>query len=153
MASFITANNTALTGLPPLRTKHANLTPAERDALKNLVSNQNIVIKPADKGSGVVISNTNDYIHEAFRQLSDTSFYKPLEDNCISHISVDITKTLTLMRNNKEIDKNVLRTSYQTIHVQDDFISYQKYARASFPHQAALLFRQLAAPPKKSQNF
>ena len=46
-----------------------------------------------------------------------------------------------------------MRTSYQTIHAQDDFISYQKYTRASFPHQAALSFRQLAAPPKKSQNF
>ena len=58
LASFITANNTALTGLHPLRTKHTNLTPAEREALKNLVSNRNIVIKPADKGSGVVILNT-----------------------------------------------------------------------------------------------
>ena len=55
LASFITANNTTLSDLPLLRSKHNNLTTPEQEALKTLISNRNIVIKPADKGSGVVI--------------------------------------------------------------------------------------------------
>ena len=34
-----------------------------------------IIIKPADKGSTVVIMNRDDYILADERQLSDTSFY------------------------------------------------------------------------------
>ena len=108
LASFITASNTTLSDLPLLRSKHNNLTTPEQEALKTLISNRNIVIKPADKGSGVVILNTNDYIHEAFRQLSDTSFYQPLEANDTSRISLEISNTLSNMRSNKEIDKNSL---------------------------------------------
>ena len=57
------------------------------------------------------------------------------------------------MRNNKEIDKKVLRTSYQTIHVQDDFISYQKYTRASFPPPGRPIISAIGSPTEKSQNF
>ncbi len=35
-----------------------------------------IIIKPADKGSAVVVLNKKDYIAEGIRQLSDTKFYK-----------------------------------------------------------------------------
>ena len=35
-----------------------------------------IIIKPADKGSAVVVLNKKDYIAEGMRQLSDTKFYK-----------------------------------------------------------------------------
>ena len=74
LASFITANNTTLSDLPLLRSKHNNLTTPEQEALKTLISNRNIVIKPADKGSGVVILNTNDYIST---KLSD-NYLTPL---------------------------------------------------------------------------
>ena len=60
--------------------KHTdNLTKAERQALKNLRKNTNIVIKPADKGSSVVIMSTANYIAEGERQLSDTKTYKLLD--------------------------------------------------------------------------
>ena len=153
MASFITTNNTALTGLPPLRTRHANLTPAERDALKNLVSNQNIVIKPADKGSGVVILNTNDYIHEAFRQLSDTSFYKPLVDNCTSHISVDITKTLTLMRNNKEINKKCFAYLLPDNPRPGRFYLLPKIHKGILPPPGRPIISAIGSPTEKISEF
>ena len=134
--SFITANNTALSDLPLLRSKHNNLTTPEQDVLKTLISNWNIVIKPAYKISGVVILNTNDYIHEAFRQLSDTSFYQPLEAKVTSCISLEISNTLSTMRSNKEIDKNALCISYQTTQIKGAFISNPKFIRAFYPHRA-----------------
>ena len=48
-----------------------NLTPVERTALQNLRSNEDIIIKPADKGSAVVVMDKSAYIREAERQLSD----------------------------------------------------------------------------------
>ena len=75
---------------------------------KKLASNRQITIKPADKGSGVVILNTNDYIREAFRQLSDISFYQALDTDLTSKISSEISRTLLTMRNDKEIGKKCL---------------------------------------------
>jgi hypothetical protein len=43
----------------------------ERTALQNLRSNEDIIIKPADKGSAVVVMDKSAYIREAERQLSD----------------------------------------------------------------------------------
>ena len=51
-----------------------NLTPVERTALQNLRSNEDIIIKPADKGSAVVVMDKSAYIREAERQLSDNRF-------------------------------------------------------------------------------
>ena len=53
-----------------------NLSIGERDALKRLANNQDIVIKKADKGGATVIMQASSYKEEALRQLSDTSFYK-----------------------------------------------------------------------------
>ena len=55
-----------------------NLPKTERKAIKSLVDNPNIVIKPADKGGKIVIQNTSDYIKEGERQLNDTTYYKRL---------------------------------------------------------------------------
>jgi hypothetical protein len=49
-------------------------TPVERTALQNLRYNEDIIIKPADKGSAVVDIDKSAYIREAERQLSDDRF-------------------------------------------------------------------------------
>ena len=46
-------------------------------AIEELKNNKEIIIKPADKGSAVVVKNTGDYIKEGLRQLSDENFYLP----------------------------------------------------------------------------
>ena len=56
-----------------------NLSEEEEKALKELVRNKQIVIKPADKGSAIVILSRAQYIMEANRQLNDTQYYKKLE--------------------------------------------------------------------------
>ena len=48
-----------------------NLPSVERNALRNLQQRTDIVIKPADKGSAVVMLSKEDYIKEADRQLND----------------------------------------------------------------------------------
>ena len=52
--------------------------------------------------------NTNDYISEAFRDLSDTNFHQTLDTDLTPKISLEISHTLLTMRNNKEIVKKCL---------------------------------------------
>lgn len=55
-----------------------NLPQSERKALKELIRCKHIVIKPADKGSSVVILDRDQYIMEVNRQLSNTTYYRKL---------------------------------------------------------------------------
>lgn len=48
-----------------------NLTNEEWTALKKLRSNNNIVVKPADKGNAVVVMIKSAYIQEVERQLGE----------------------------------------------------------------------------------
>lgn len=57
-----------------------NLSVREVKALRELMGNKTIVIKPADKGSAVVILSREQYITEVKRQLSDSIYYKKLKE-------------------------------------------------------------------------
>jgi hypothetical protein len=46
-----------------------NLNRAEEEALQDLLSDQSIVIRPCDKGSGVCVINTEDYVHKIENEL------------------------------------------------------------------------------------
>ena len=56
----------------------------------NIHGDRNVIIKPADKGSVVVIWDRNDYLKEAEKQLSDRSTY--LETKVIGKDSVDLVE-------------------------------------------------------------
>lgn len=61
-----------------LRTQ-PNLTHEESSSLKDLAQNKEIVIKPADKGSMVVVMDTEQYLWEGYRQLADQKYYCKLK--------------------------------------------------------------------------
>ena len=56
-----------------------NLTKDEQEALENLRSYDDIIIKQADKGSAVVVMDKGTYIQEAMGQLNDSEMYVPLD--------------------------------------------------------------------------
>lgn len=64
------------------RIKH-NLSKRERDALNSLTKNEQIIIKPADKGGAVVVMDKSSYIIEAQRQLGNNIYYEQLQRNPI----------------------------------------------------------------------
>lgn len=54
-----------------------NLTFSERKALAHLIKERHAVtVKPADKNLGIVIMNTEDYIQQCMKHLSDESTYR-----------------------------------------------------------------------------
>ena len=63
----------------------ANLSAHERLALQTLQRREDIVIRPADKGSAIVIQDGKCYYDEALRQLSDGKFYTKLDGDPTFH--------------------------------------------------------------------
>ena len=51
-----------------------------KTAIISLQTQQNFVIKPADKNMGICIINRADYETECFSQLHDTSTYQQLTE-------------------------------------------------------------------------
>ncbi|CAJ0968597.1 unnamed protein product [Ranitomeya imitator] len=71
-----------------------NLTPLDQQALNSLQSDKGIIIKPADKGGGIVVMDKIKYTQEAYRQLYDTSIYTPLDRDPTNTIKNLIKDTL-----------------------------------------------------------
>lgn len=79
----------------------SNISKFELAALSQLKNNENIVLKPADKGSAVVIMDRQDYIWEGLRQLNDPKYYTKL-DSPIYKDTVPIIEKIILTLYNKE---------------------------------------------------
>ena len=54
-------------------------------AIKNLTNNKEIMIKPANKESAVVVMNRKDYLSEGYKQVSDTKLYKKVDTDLTAH--------------------------------------------------------------------
>ena len=65
----------------PLKTlwKH-NLNKDEWQILKTLIEDNSVIIKPADKGSCVVIWDRDDYLAEVYLQLGNDKVYTKVEN-------------------------------------------------------------------------
>lgn len=69
------------------------------DALRLLRRDNTIVIKPANKGSMVVVVvDREQYIRQAMRQLQDSDFYRPLEQSIYLESVGIIEKELALLQ-------------------------------------------------------
>ena len=81
-------------------TELPNLSSSETLAISQLQKNRNIVIKPADKGSAVVIMDREQYVLEAERQLTDPHYYLKL-DHPIYLDTIKLVKDIldSLLRN------------------------------------------------------
>ncbi len=73
---------------------YSNLTKNEMVALKDLQTDNSIIIKPADKGGATVIRNKSDHINECLRQLSDETFYERLHSDPTQLFKQSIFDTL-----------------------------------------------------------
>ena len=71
-----------------------NLTKKEREAIKSLSQNHDIIIKPADKGGAIVIQDKQKYIEECLRQLNNKEHYKRLYYNPTTEYNNKILTTL-----------------------------------------------------------
>ena len=78
---FLSKLEDELMKISPEGCNYSNLTREERVALNNLKLDRTIIIKEADKGSGVVVWDREDYISEAENQLRDPGVYQKLDND------------------------------------------------------------------------
>ncbi|CAJ0948004.1 unnamed protein product [Ranitomeya imitator] len=71
-----------------------NLSTPDFQALQTLRTDNEIVIKPADKGGAIVIMNKSDYTQEIHRQLRDNTVYRLLPTDPTTMIRNLIKETL-----------------------------------------------------------
>jgi hypothetical protein len=84
-----------------------NLNEGERKARRYLERDDSIVIKPADKGSAVVVQDRSDYPREGYRQLSDSHFYQEVDEDLTEKHRREIQNFVEEMYQNGEIDLRV----------------------------------------------
>ena len=81
---------------------HDDLSPNQRRALCDLKRNNDIAIKPSDKGGSIVIMNKDNYLKETCTQLHDGRFYQIL----VNDPTTTSTNKLKLLIN--ELKPNLL---------------------------------------------
>lgn len=82
-----------------------NLDKEEKYALQQLRQNKSIVIKPADKGSAVVIMDRQAYVKEAERQLNQAEYYQRLDEPIFLKTIPEVKSILKQLRDDGYINK------------------------------------------------
>jgi len=84
-----------------------NLSKREEVALKNLLLDDSIVIRPADKGSGVVVLDAEDYEESLKKELEDCSTYCRIDNDITQEVCKRVNKLLRNLRNDGVITKDL----------------------------------------------
>ena len=69
---------------------YPNSSKEELRALKNLTNDNSILIKAADKGNNIEISDKKDYLLEAGKQLPDENIYESITSNPLTNLNKGI---------------------------------------------------------------
>nr|VZI50919.1 unnamed protein product [Spirometra erinaceieuropaei] len=88
------------------------LSKVERDALRELKADKDLVIVPADKGRATVVLDRTDYLQKAKGLLEDRQFYVPCATNPLKALTREINATLLALENSgaiKPIDRRMAR--------------------------------------------
>ncbi|XP_075440692.1 uncharacterized protein LOC142485864 [Ascaphus truei] len=86
--------------------RNRNLSKEENIALKELCSLNNLVIRQADKGGGIVLQDRTDYLSEAFRLLGDNTSYIILGQDPMESFQKKYKDLLTQALNMNVINKS-----------------------------------------------
>ena len=136
------------------RKRRDNLTRDERTALRTLkqrISNSEVVIKPADKGSAKVVWSYSDYVTEVRRQLHNTSHYQPLESDPTTQYTTEINFLLLQMKERGSISEDTQKYLTQLVTRPARFYLLPKIHKPRNPGRPIIASCQ--APTEKISEF
>ncbi len=84
--AYLHRTKAEISNLAPLPLHH-NLSLPEKKALKALSRDHTLVIKNADKGSGIVVEDTDKYIKDGLDHLSDQTIYEKIDADPTAKLS------------------------------------------------------------------
>ncbi|BHF60786.1 hypothetical protein SprV_0100375200 [Sparganum proliferum] len=79
------------------------LSKVERDALRELKADKDLVIVPADKERSTIVLDRKDYLQKAKALLEDRQFYIPCATNPLKTLTLEINATLLALENSGAI--------------------------------------------------
>ena len=82
-----------------------NMTAEERHTLHKLATDQTLVIKSADKGSGIVVEDTDGYVRDGLDHLSDKTIYQQIDSDPTLHLTEAIDTYVSTMHKRGIIDE------------------------------------------------
>nr|VZI46024.1 unnamed protein product [Spirometra erinaceieuropaei] len=89
------------------------LSKVERDALRELKADKDLVIVPADKGRATVVLDRTDYLQKTKGLLEDRQFYVPCATNPLKALTREINATLLALENSGAITPTDRRMARQ----------------------------------------
>ena len=98
----------------PIRRPRDNLSPGERRALHNLLGDNTIIVKKADKGTTTVIMSREQKIKEGQILMNDLDNYRPLEKQMAVETAEKIKQLTTSMLTEGHIDVMTVKWLSQT---------------------------------------
>ncbi|CAC5409083.1 unnamed protein product [Mytilus coruscus] len=84
-----------------------NITTEEEKAMRELLYDTSIVIRPSDKSSGVVIMNTEDYKLEVEKELNNNDTYKAIDKDVTQKYENKVKKLVENLCKREIIDKDM----------------------------------------------
>ena len=84
-----------------------NITKGEEAAIRELMHDDSIVIRPADKGSGIVILNTEDYSATIEKELKDSTTYLETDNDRTKDVHNSIKRLVDSMYKRGLIQKEM----------------------------------------------
>jgi hypothetical protein len=148
--TFINGVRSELTGISYNKTR-SNIPKDETEAVKKLIELQKtkqIIIKPCDKGAGIIVCDYNDYIKEATMHLeskvkpnSPETYYKEINVKEFESAKNTIDKTLKSAFTRQEITQEEYTQCVQKTRDQESSTNFSKYIKNTHPqiyHQVDL---------------
>ena len=89
------------------KAKKLNLSKQENTAMHELLHNDKIIIRPADKGSGIVIVNREDYISKLREEMKNSDSYQETEGNRADKAVKYVKKLVNRMYREGAISKDM----------------------------------------------
>ena len=153
IAVFLSKLEDELMKISPEGCNYSNFTREEKVALNNLRSDHTIIIKEADKGSGVVVWDREDYILEAKNQLMDPGVYQKLDNDPSTLVQRVINDVISNIEERGDIDEKTLEYFMVNNPKLGRFYLLPKIPKDSVVSQGDRLLLIRAVSQKTSQHF
>ncbi|XP_072028121.1 uncharacterized protein [Amphiura filiformis] len=111
----------------------SNITKEERSALRDLKSDRNITILPADKGRSTVVLNTATYKEKASELLSDGNTYENIKKEPTTKYKTQLVDQLKALKEEEAIDFKCYKQLYPTTAVVPKFYGLPKVHKPACP--------------------
>ena len=114
LETFIREVDQSLRQIEPKGKTASNLSGSERQALKKLAKRTDIIIKQADKGSGIVVQSKEKYVEHGEAHVSDERTYVPLQRDPTVALTKEINETLNDFHRLGLLDNEEYRALYRS---------------------------------------